>query len=121
MNNLIPYNFNKNSVNTRPPHVKSYDEMIRVTCRKYGKAAAEEIAKKEFYKVKDWVVSEQLQGRSGNTSGGKNICIEPKTPSPPKEYNHSAYNIYRSGSPYHNTNVRKSRKRSKKIRKTRKV
>jgi hypothetical protein len=118
--NQNPYNFNKNTVNVRPPYVKSYDDLIRVTCRKEGKAAAEAIAKQEFYRVKDWVVSEQLQGRSGDTSGGKKLCTQLKTPSPPKNYNYSAYNMNRS-SPYHNMNFRKSRKKSKKIRKTRKL
>jgi hypothetical protein len=117
MNISIPYNFNKNSVNTRPPHVKSDDELIRLTCRKEGKTAAEAMAKQEFYRVKDWVVSEKLQGRSGNTSSGKKLCTEPKSPSPPKTYNYSAYNIDKS-SPI---NMRKSRKKSKNIRKTRKT
>ena len=122
--NLGPaYNFDKNSVNTRPPYVKSYVAKVKSLCKKgLSRKNAEKEADAQFGSVKEWVASERIEGRSGDIYRGSppSATTSPRLSTAPAT---------RPGSPYSlNSNNRRSRrarrarspssKKSKKSKKT---
>jgi hypothetical protein len=112
------YNFNKNAVDNRPKNVKAFDTLVRTLCKSgYSIKEAEAQAHARFRTIKDWVTSEQLQGRSGKTYLGKFPCDSPNKPiqlnRSPSPY--SLFNTSSPLSPHSNT-----RKQSRKLRKSRK-
>jgi hypothetical protein len=113
------YNFTNNG---RPKNVKAFDKLVRSLCKSgYSIADAESQAYSRFRTVRDWVTSEQLQGRSGKTYLGKFPCdspnrivIEPYRPNSP-------YSLNNPNSPLNPHSTRKRLRRSKKSRKSKKT
>ena len=109
MENYGPaYNFEKNSVNTRPPYVKAYAAKVKALCQKgLSRKNAEKEADIQLGSVKEWVESERLERRPGNIYRGT-------PPSPPPSVTTSTRSnalVTRPGSPYSlNSNNRKSRR-----------
>lgn len=121
--NLGPaYNFEKNSVNTRPEYVKAYVTQVKGMCKK-GMSRKNAERKADIYQgsVQEWVATQRLEGRSGNIYRGS-----PPSPSATTSPRLSTAPATRPGSPYSlNSNNRKSRRsksrrsrRSKKSKKT---
>ena len=120
--NLGPaYNFEKNSVNSRPDYVKSYAAKVKALCKKgLSRKNAEKEADSQLGSVKEWVASERLEGRSGNIYRGSppspSVTTSPRSNAP----------ATRPGSPYSlNSNNRKTRRtisrKSKKSKKSKKT
>jgi hypothetical protein len=126
MENYGPaYNFEKNSVNTRPSYVKSYVAKVKSLCKKgLSRKNAEKEADAQLGSVKEWVASERIEGRSGDIYRGSppstSVTTSPRLSTAPAT---------RPGSPYSlNSNNRRSRrarrarspssKKSKKSKKT---
>ena len=121
--NLGPaYNFEKNSVNSRPDYVKSYAAKVKALCKKgVSRKNAEKEADSQVGSVKEWVASERIEGRSGNIYRGS-----PPSPSVTTSPRLSTAPATRPGSPYSlNSNNRKTRRitsrKSKKSKKSKKT
>ena len=120
--NLGPaYNFEKNSVNTRPDYVKSYAAKVKALCKKgVSRKNAEKEADSQLGSVKEWIASERIEGRSGNIYRGSpptSVTTSPRLSTAPAT---------RPGSPYSlNSNNRKTRRtvsrKSKKSKKSKKT
>ena len=130
------YNFTKDSIDNRPDHVKGFNTMVRMLCKKeFSLADAEAKAFEQYGTVKDWILSEQLQGRSGKTYVDSPPCpTKKKTNTNTKEKpnvftkvnessrSSSPYNLMNPNSPLSpHSNTRKRSRRSKKSRKLRKL
>ena len=121
----------------RPEYVKGFNTMVRMLCKKkFSLADAEAKAFEQYGTVKDWIISEQLQGRSGDTYLVNPCPIEKKPNAKVKPNANVKPNIEenftsRSSSPYNlmnpnsplspHSNTRKRSRRSKKSRKLRKL
>jgi len=117
------YNFDKNSVNTRPEYVKAYVAQVKGMCKK-GISRNNAERKADIYQgsVQEWVETQRLQGRPANIYRGS-----PPSPSATTSPRLSTAPATRPGSPYSlNSNTRKSRRsrlsrRSRRSRKSKKT
>ena len=112
------YNFSKN---TRPKDVIAFDTLVRNLCKKgYSIADAEAQAYSRFRTVRDWVTSEQLQGRSGKTYLGKFPCNSPSRIFIEPYRSNSPYILENPNSPLNPHSTRKQSRGSRRSKKSRK-